>query len=90
MGYHFYPDPRQDPANAQLPNVNQPETILGVTISMLVGGVDRSELERNADCLRTVAGYSGHDVTIMGTYSRSSLGMGRCLCLACGSVERHG
>jgi hypothetical protein len=36
MGRYYYPNPRDDPENANLPNVNRPETIQGLTITMLV------------------------------------------------------
>jgi hypothetical protein len=32
----LFADPRQHPDNASLPNVNRPETIIGVTVTFLV------------------------------------------------------
>jgi hypothetical protein len=37
MDSEIFADPRQHPDNANIPNVNRPETIIGVTITFLVG-----------------------------------------------------
>jgi len=39
MAYNFYPNPRDDPMNADIPNVNKPATIIGVTVTMLTLGI---------------------------------------------------
>jgi hypothetical protein len=36
MDSEIFADPRQHPDNANLPNVNRPETIIGVTVTFLV------------------------------------------------------
>jgi hypothetical protein len=36
MDSKIFADPRQHPDNANLPNVNRPETIIGVTVTFLV------------------------------------------------------
>jgi hypothetical protein len=42
-------NPRDHPDNANLPNLNEPATIIGVTVTFLVSSLEVSERVQNAD-----------------------------------------
>ena len=71
------PDPRSLPDNANLPTVNQPATMLGVTISFLVCILRVNAIIVQAHLLTVIDGCCFcYKPTTMGSVSRQALGMG--------------
>jgi hypothetical protein len=80
-------NPQDHPDNANLPNINLPQTILATTISFLVSNTTRAS--RQIVALTDVVdfSYSCHEPALMGAYPGSPMGLGRCVCLARGHCE---
>jgi hypothetical protein len=71
------PDPAQHPDNANLPNVNEPETILGLTIAFLVCAM--IEQLYTLDIFVLTSSVSRHlyiELAVMVPYQGPSLGVG--------------
>lgn len=71
------PDPKQHPDNANLPNVNEPETILGLTIAFLVCAM--IEQLYTLDIFVLTSSVSRHlyiELAFMVSYQGPSLGLG--------------
>jgi hypothetical protein len=70
-------NPKSHPDNANLPNVNRPETILGVTIAFLVCAIIEESNALDVFVLNMSGTCHVHvDFTIMLSYQETSLWMG--------------
>jgi hypothetical protein len=87
MNMSAFAHPEAHPDNANLPNINRPATIMGITITFLVSTSIRASRQMVILTDAIDFSYFCHELALMGAHSGSPLGLGRCVCLACGRCE---